>query len=163
MDTELTAFDAVEIAEKIERNGARFYRQAAGLCADHRTQALFVQLAQWESRHQSVFGQMKPRYADRREPPDNERDGHGSVLKPVAMAGLAVFGLKPDPCDELSGRESRADVLRLAIEKEKDSIVFYSGLKAFLADRKDSDALEAIIAEEMKHLRILTQSLAESG
>ncbi len=157
MDIELTAFDALEIAERIERNGARFYRHAAGLCGDHRTQSLFAQLAQWETQHLEIFGQLKQRYAARR--PADVAHAHGDKTKATQMAGLAVFGMQPDPADELSGRETREDVLRLALEKEKDSVVFYSGLKSFLTDPHDSDALDAIIAEELKHVRILTESL----
>lgn len=159
MNTELTAVEAIEIAESIERNGAKFYRQAAGLCKDHHVSTLFVELAQWENQHLKVFEQMKKRYADRDRPPDYLGDGRGDGFKARAMAGLAVFGIQPDPTKDLSGGESRTDVLNLAMEKEKDSIVFYSGLKDFLADPKDVKALEDVIAEEMKHIRILTQSL----
>jgi rubrerythrin len=162
MDTELTAFEALEIAERIERNGAKFYRHAAGLSSGRRTQSLFVELAQWETQHVKVFEQMKLRYTDPRMLPDDTGKGGGDVMKATAMAGLAVFGIQPDPSTELSGRENRVDVLKLAIEKEKDSIVFYSGLKDFLTDRKDTKALEDIIAEEMKHVRVLRQSLVES-
>jgi rubrerythrin len=159
MDIELTPFEAIEIAERIERNGAEFYRHAAGLCSDHRVSSLFLDLAQWESRHLKIFKQMKERYADCCVSPDHIGDGHRGAPKATAMAGLAVFGIQPDPSKDLTGNENRTDVLKLAIEKEKDSIVFYSGLKGFLIDRKDAKALEDIIAEEMKHLRILTQSL----
>jgi rubrerythrin len=159
MEIELTAFEAIEIAERVERNGAKFYRHAAGLCSDRRISSLFVELAQWESQHQKVFEQMKQRYADRRAPPEDVGDGQGDVIHATAMAGLAVFGIQPDPAKELTGTENRKDVLKLAIEKEKDSIAFYSGLKGFLIDRQDVKALEGIIAEEMKHVRILTQSL----
>jgi rubrerythrin len=158
---ELTAVEAIEIAERIERNGAKFYRHAAGLSADRRISSLFVELAQWESRHQKVFEEMRERYAARM--PADARDGsRADGFDATAMAGLAVFGIQPDPAEELTGRESRTDVLKLAVEKEKDSIVFYSGLKGFLANRRDGKVLEDIIAEEMKHVRILAQSLGES-
>ena len=78
-----------------------------------------------------------------------------------AMAGLAVFGIKPDPSDELTGGESRADVLKQAIKKEKDSIVFYKGLKEFISARAGKDKIDDIIEEEFKHIRILNQSLEQ--
>jgi len=78
-----------------------------------------------------------------------------------ALAGLAVFGIQPDPAQQLTGEESRADVLRMAIEKEKDSIVYYTGLKDFVPRERDREVIEAIIQEEMKHVRILVQSLEQ--
>ena len=75
-----------------------------------------------------------------------------------AMAGLAVFGIQPDPTQELTGNESKADVLRLAIEKEKDSIVYYTGLKDFVPQEIDRRTIEEVIQEEMKHVRILVQT-----
>jgi rubrerythrin len=165
MDTELTAWRALEIAETIERNGAKFYRHAAASCKDLRISSLFLKLAGWEDRHMEVFRQMKERYAGLRSPSDSgdahapAGAKHGDGFKTRSMAGLAVFGIQPDPAKELTGRASREDALRLAVEKEKDSIVFYSGLKNFLDDGTDEKVLDDIIAEEMKHIRILTQSL----
>jgi len=75
------------------------------------------------------------------------------------MAGLAVFGMQPDPAAELTGHETRADVVRMAIEKEKDSIVYYTGLKDFVPHQAEKDLINEVIQEEMKHVRILVQSL----
>jgi rubrerythrin len=77
------------------------------------------------------------------------------------MAGLAVFGIKPDPSEELTGKESIVDVLEKAIIKEKDSIVYYTGLKDFVLAQADKDKIDDIIREELRHIRILSQSLAQ--
>ncbi len=163
MDTELTAFEAIEIAERIECNGAKFYRQAAGLCRDPGMASLFLELARWEEEHLKIFGRMKQQYAGRRAGGDHVENGPDAPMKATALAGLAVFGMQPDPSQELNGRESRTEVLKRAVEKEKDSIVFYSGLKDFLTDRQDGAVLDDIIAEEKKHMRLLTESLEASG
>jgi len=77
------------------------------------------------------------------------------------MAGLAVFGIRAEPREELNGRENRVDILRRAVEKEKDSIVFYDGLKDFLSDATDREQVDRIIAEEMQHVRTLGESLKQ--
>ena len=64
-----------------------------------------------------------------------------------AMANGHVFDLKKDPSEQLSGSESVEDILRLAINAEKDSIVFYLGLKAFVPVTAGKDKVEAIITE----------------
>jgi rubrerythrin len=76
-----------------------------------------------------------------------------------AMAGLAVFANKPDPSREFNGTESKKEILQKAIEKEKDSIVYYTGLKNLIPARAGQDKIYDIIKEEMHHVRILNQSL----
>ena len=73
------------------------------------------------------------------------------------MAGLAVFGIRSNPADELSGRESETEILKSAIEKEKDSIVFYSGLKDFTPAEIAKEKIDEIIQEELRHIRILNK------
>ncbi len=154
MDVEMAGREVLEIAEQIERNGVKFYRRAAGLCDDDRISTLFVQLAQWEAKHEGIFRRMR-QCLTAGHPEPGRADAHD-------LAGLAVFGIQPDPSRELTGEESRADVLRIAIEKEKDSIVYYTGLKDFVPQETDRQVVEEIIQEEMKHVRILTQSLEQT-
>jgi len=162
MDLEMNGYEVLEIAERIERNGSRFYRRAAAICTAPSLSTLLVELAQWESQHIKVFKDMKERSIEQKwEIGDLAPDRVGS-LDARALAGLAVFGIQPNPADELTGHESRADILRLAIEKEKDSIVYYTGLKDLMPYEQDRKVVEEIIQEEMRHVRILSQSLEQT-
>jgi rubrerythrin len=161
MDVELGAFEVLEIAEKIERNGAKFYRRAAGLIGDPQLSTLLVNLAQWENRHIEVFKQMKKRLSAERWQEGEYAPTRVDLPDTRVMAGLAAFGIQPDPAAQLSGHETKADILRMAIEKEKDSIVYYTGLKDFIPHHADKDVIKNVIEEEMKHVRILVQSLEQ--
>ena len=159
MDVEMNGYEILEIAEKIERNGVKFYRRAAAICQDPKITKFFVELGQWEGRHVKLFKEMKERLARGKWEIVDSSSGRAGVADARSLAGLAVFGLQPNPAEELTGRETRADVLRLAIEKEKDSIVYYTGLKDLVPVGKERQVIEDIIQEEMKHVRILAQSL----
>ena len=74
------------------------------------------------------------------------------------MQSLDVFKNKTK---ELTGNERMRDVIRKAIEKEKDSIVFYLALKAFVKAETARAKIQEIIDEEMKHIGMLTVSLKE--
>lgn len=50
-------------------------------------------------------------------------------------------------------------VLKAAILAEKDSIVFYLGMKEMVPDKYGKDKLEEIIKEEMGHIKILSKEL----
>jgi rubrerythrin len=77
------------------------------------------------------------------------------------MADRHVFDVKTDPVEQLADKESARDVLRTAIGFEKDSIVFYTGLKECVSRKAGKDKVEAIIAEEMGHISAITRMLAE--
>ena len=159
MVVEFNAFEIFEIAEKIERNGAKFYRSAAELFNDSRAHNMFLQLAEWEKAHEQFFaGMRKDLFAQGPEMRTFEAE-NDVVFDAQSMAGLAVFGNRMDPAVELTGKESITDILKCAIEKEKDTIIFYTGLKDFVSARAGKDKIADIIKEEMHHVRILKESL----
>jgi len=60
-----------------------------------------------------------------------------------------------------SGKQTREQILRVVINKEKDAVVFYTGLKGFVSDPDDLEAVEDVIREEMHHVRVLSQALEQ--
>ncbi len=160
MSIEFNAFEAFQTAERIERNGAGFYRKAAELFDDPGTCKMFLQLADWESGHEDVFANMRKQLSEE-APGQRTFKPEEPPFDPKAMAGLAVFGVRTEPSDELSGKESIIDILKMAIENEKDSIVYYTGLKAFVSAQAGKDKIDDIIKEEYRHIRILSQSLEQ--
>jgi rubrerythrin len=159
MDITFNAFEVFEIAEQIERNGAKFYRMAAELFDGAPVRKMFLELVNWEARHQEVFRDMRKQLYEQKGKVSDFRP-EGILSAPRVMAGLAVFGIKPDPSDELTGKETVKDVLKKAVEKEKDSIVYYTGLKDFVSGQAGKDKIDDIIKEEFRHIRILNESLA---
>ena len=154
----LNADEIFEIAEQIERNGATFYRRAAAIFDDCEVRELFLKLAEWEIEHEKTFKDLKKKLFGSNTASMSFRPEQ-TLSEPRVMAGLAIFGIRAEPTEELNGNESQEDVLRRAVEKEKDSIVFYHGLKDFLSDTADRNPIDRIISEELQHIRILHESL----
>ncbi len=159
MGVKFNAFEVFEIAERIERNGAKFYRRAAELFDDSRTHNMFLKLVEWEAAHEQVFADMRKQLSEQGPELRTFEVENDVVFDAQSMAGLAVFGNKMDPSKELTGKESITDVLKSAIEKEKDTIIFYTGLKDFVSAEAGKDKIADIIKEEMHHVRILKESL----
>ena len=161
MTVTFNAFEVFEIAEQIERNGTNFYIRAAELFDDPKISEMFLKLAEWEKRHEQTFARMKQQLSEQNRQEYNL--GHEDFLPdPRVMAGLAVFGIRSDPEKELHGRPNKTDILRRTVEKEKDSIIFYQGLKGFVPDEAGKEKIDDIIKEEMKHIVILDQSLKQN-
>ena len=51
------------------------------------------------------------------------------------------------------------EILKSAIEAEKDSIVFYLGMKEAVPENLGKGRIETIIKEEMGHIRLLSKEL----
>jgi len=159
MDIKFNAFEVFEIAEKIERNGAKFYRKAAELFDEPSIRETFLELANWERTHEEVFADMRKQLSEQSRELRTFEPENDMVISAQAMAGLAVFAINPDPSEELTGKEGKKEIFEKALRKEEDSIVYYVGLKDFVSDRAGKDKIDDIIREELRHIGILNQAL----
>ena len=160
MSVSFTALEVFEIAEKIEQNGEKFYRQAAEMTKDKSMSRFFGQLAEMEANHEKIFSEMKKIVKDGADnvavfDPDNEI---AYYLKAIAVS--AGWEGKAMPRLFFSGKETPAQILKSAIEAEKASINYYLGLKE-LVSQADKGRVEAIIKEEMGHVVTLQKQLEQ--
>ena len=63
----------------------------------------------------------------------------------------------------MTGRESMREILQTATGLEKDSVVFYSGLKQAVTDKKDLATLDKIISEELRHVALIGRALVDAS
>ncbi len=155
MSIEFNAAEIFEMAEQIERNGAAFYRAAAGQFPQ--ASVLLNTLAEQEDEHLAIFtGMLRELGARETEPvifdPDND-----AALYLKAMADRRVFKIDQDPGSMLGDNPSLEHVLGIATGMEKESIVFYTGMKALVSPAQGQDRLDAIILEEWKHITFLSK------
>ena len=159
MSFEFNADEILAMAEQIEGNGARFYRRAARLVNDVSVSSLLQELASWEDVHQKVFASMRDtlKEGDRQPTAFDPEDETSLYLH--AMADGHVFNVSVDPANKLTGEESAKDILQLAIGQEKDSIVFYLGLKDMVPEVMGKEKIDEIIREEMRHIGYLNKEM----
>jgi rubrerythrin len=155
------ADEIFEMAEQIERNAAKFYRQAAKNTPDKKTKQMLLDMAVMEDGHLTTFGQMRKQLSSEQRQPMVFDPENQAVLYLQAMADAHGSEGRISPTKALTGKETIVDVLKIAINSEKDSVVFYSGLKAVVPVRAGRDKVEAIIAEELSHIAILQAQLKE--
>ena len=160
MTVTLNSTAVFEIAERIERNGAAFYRRAAKMFDAPGVCKILLDLAAWEDKHERIFSRMRAQLP-KQDAGAGTRGQEQELPEPQVMAGLAVFGMRANPAEELHGNENRIDILRMALQKEKTSIVFYHGLKDFVRGRDVRRQVDRIIKEEMRHVVTLGQLFDE--
>ena len=151
------ADEIFEMAEQIERNGGKFYRAAAEKFAPVRE--LLLKLARWEDVHEKTFATMRAEFtADQGDQAVFDPDGQGQMYL-RAMADGHVFNPNADPGELVAETDTAEDILKLAINVERDSIAFFVGLKQSVSSEAGRDKVEGIIKEEISHVAILTKEL----
>ncbi|MBU4318995.1 MAG: ferritin family protein [Proteobacteria bacterium] len=153
MTYDFNADEVFQMAEELERNGADFYRTAATKVSDPKQKDLLNRLAEMEVDHEKRFSELRKSLSGKEKTqtifdPDDDSAGY---LK--ALADTRVFFKK-----ELDF-SSMQQILKGAIEAEKDSIVFYLGMKKVVPDDLGNPRIESIIEEEMGHIRLLSKEL----
>jgi rubrerythrin len=163
MGITFNADEIFEMAEEIERNGAKFYRQAAAKAKDKETKQMLLDMAAMEDGHLETFEQMRKQLSGQEKgrtvfDPDSQ-----SALYLQAMADARGYEGKITPTKELTGRETIKEIFEIALNSEKESVVFYFGLKDLVPVRAGRDKVEAIIMEELSHITILLNRLKTLG
>ena len=160
MSIRFNADEIFEIAEQIERNGARFYRRAAEGGSAGALRDVLLDLAAKEDEHLATFAAMREDLsAGESRPTVFDPDDVGGLYL-QAMADGHVFDMHADPTEKLSGQDAPEDILKTAIGLEKDSIVYYIGLREIVPEKLGRDKVEEIIREEERHVVILSKELA---
>ena len=161
MEKKYSAFEILQTAEKIERNSVTFYQKAATLFDDPKLRSKLFELAQWEGRHEELFTKMRKELVEQLDILGTFNFDEYSFSNPKLLDGLAHMTVDPDAAYELTGKESKKDILDRALTLEKDTIVFYRGMRRAAADKTAKETINEIIEEEKRHVRIVRQSLAQ--
>ena len=153
MAYDFNADEIFEMAVQIEQNGAKFYRNAAESVASEDEKALLLKLAAMEDDHEDTFATMKAELTEDDKAETIFDPANESVMYLKALADTRVFFEKQIDTTEMK------EILKSAIQAEKDSIVFYLGMKELVPSAKGKEKLDFIIREEMDHIRLLSREL----
>lgn len=155
-----TGREIVEMAIRIEENGMRYYADAARAAKTNRLKELFKALSEEEARHINLFTELKAAV-----PQDSASEAFDPYILEAtqylkAMADTEVF-TQPDEGGRLAEEVfDEKTALEVAIDREKDSIIFYYELDKMIRD-KDNFVVQELIAQEKDHLKKLTEHLEE--
>ncbi len=144
-----SACEIVKVAVEIEKNGYHFYTEAAKLTRSSSVAELFRNLAQEEIQHQAFFEGLAKLVStceiDEATRPDE-------YLSAIADASILQQkrGMKAITEKRLTDQEA----LDIAVQVEKNAILYYTELLRFVTE-KERGMVEELIKEEKKHLTTL--------
>ncbi len=153
MNYDFNADEILQMAEQIEKNGAAFYRECAGNVEDAAAVKLLQDLAAMEDEHEKTFAGIRAQLSAQEKASTTFDPSGDAVLYLKALADTRVFFEKTIDTSNME------EILKASITAEKDSIVFYLGMKDLVPEGLGTLRVDAIIKEEMAHIKLLSKEL----
>lgn len=155
----LSAEEVLSIAQKIESNAIAFYKKAADMYPAYKD--TFADLEEMEDGHRRFFASMQDGL--------DEEDRSRKSPDPFSELGMYLDALadthggegRPAEINSLTGQESASEIVARAVDLEKESILYYVGLKDVIRGENGREHLEKIIEEEKRHVVILKKIAEE--
>jgi rubrerythrin len=152
-----TIREIVDMAIQLEKNAETFYRAALKEMSTPSLEPVLVCLADEERNHAEWFEKLKS-VAEEVEARGQRGEISSAGLR--SLVGDQKFSLAEADLSEI---RSVKELIELAMEHEKDTIIFYQMLQSFIDDPEIVKELDEIIAEEEQHIKLLAKCEIERG
>ena len=164
METNLNDLEGLRIAMDIEGRGYHFYQGAYDRFKDAKVRAIFKMLRDEEEVHLDTFTRYFEEIGATKEAHeteylfDPEVSGYLTVL-----AENRVFPAQEDAAAVLERIDDPKGVLQLALEAEKNSVLFYAELVECSKFEKARIIFEKLKKEEQAHVVKITRQIQALG
>lgn len=149
----LSIGEILQFAVKIEQEGYRFYVQAMKKMDQAEILKLFQYLADEEFKHEYIFKNMLDKIGQF-APPESYRGEYEAYMQDFINSNwFEKFRLPDNAIDSIQTMKKAID---MALDFEKNSIIFYTALKQHIKD-ENQKLIDKIIGEELNHISRITQ------
>ena len=155
------ADEIFEMAVEIERQGIKFYSEASEKAPDEDVKNFFKGLAVMENNHVKIFTEMRKELSESEKAETTYDPQDEGILYLQTMADARGWEGRVSPSRKFTGNESVKEIIEIALNAEKESVVFYYGLKSLVSAGTGRGKVEKIIMEELSHIRTLLQYLKD--
>lgn len=145
------ASEVVEIAIQIERNGLDFYNILGTKTKNNEAKDIFKFLSGEEEKHLLTFKGILGT-VEKYQPQGLDADEYYAYMN--ALAAESIFTQKDLGKSLALKIKSDAEAIDIGIKAEKDSIVFYEGMKSIVPD-DGQKTIDEVIGQEQGHLNKL--------
>lgn len=149
--------EVIELGIQIEKNGKDFYEAVSAASKKTKAREVFKFLAQEEEKHMVVFKEMQAS-VEKYEPAESYPGEYFAYMS--ALAANHVFTRKNKGQEAARSIKDEKEAIELGIGFEKDSIIFYDGIKKLVPDC-DVRIIDGLIDQEKSHLVKLTELKAQ--
>jgi rubrerythrin len=150
-----SAYEILDIAVKLEKNGEKVYREAMDQTGDLSLKELLKWMADEEVKHAEWFSELKSE-VELNENHHLIRELSGDLVS--EFVGEQSFSLKDVDFSAIKGTR---ELIEVFIEFERDTILFYEMLESFIIDEETVEELNRIMDEENDHISKLQERLPD--
>jgi rubrerythrin len=143
--------EMVEIGIQIEKNGRDFYNTLASKSKNEKSKNIFEYLAGQEEKHMEVFQGILGS-VEKYEPAEAYPGEYSAYMN--SLASGSVFTQKDKGKEIAKKLKNEQEAIDIGIKAEKDSIVFYEGMKKVVPEY-DQKIIDEVIKQEQGHLKQL--------
>ena len=154
MSVLLSGADVIDLAVQTEVRGEKFYREAVRLADQQEAKELFSYLADEEIRHKQIFEGLSSAIVMTEIDPVSWEE----AAEYIAATVDREFFEGDAPIRAVPEGTSTDDMLRQAIEFEKQTLLFFYALRD-LVQSPNRPLIDRIIDEEKSHVRRLSAML----
>lgn len=144
--------EIVELGVQVEKNGRDFYNTLVRQSKHKDTKETFKYLAGEEEKHIATFQRILDKL-EKYEPPESYPGEYFAYMN--ALASDYVFTKKDKGKEIAKNITSDKEAVDMGIGFEKDSILFYEGMRRVVPEY-DHKVLDELIRQEQNHLRQLS-------
>lgn len=145
--------EIVELGIQIEKNGRDFYNALVEQLKNQKAKETFKYLAGEEEKHIAVFQNILDS-VHKYEPPETYPGEYFAYMN--ALARDYVFTQKDKGREIAKNVKGDKEAISLGIGFEKDSIIFYVGMKKVVPEY-DHKIVDKLITQEQDHLRQMSE------
>jgi len=140
--------EVIEAAVSIEENGFAFYKSVEKIIEDKNVKDVFSFLAGEENRHIAAFKNIYEGIDDQEDTIIDDEDSSNYIK---ALAEKNVFTKKNAAPELIKNIKTPFDAINLALNFERDSILFFNEIKSFVSE-KNQELIAKLIKEEHDHI-----------
>lgn len=144
--------EIVELGVQIEKNGRDFYSILAKKSKNQPAKDVFGYLAGEEEKHIAIFQEILDNLV-KYEPPESYPGEYLAYMN--ALASEYIFTQKDKGEEIAKSIKTDNQAVDMGIGFEKDSIIFYEGMKKAVPEH-DHKVIDELITQEQSHLRQLS-------
>ena len=155
------ADEIYNIAEQIERNGQKFYSDSAQRVQDATAKKVLQDLADMEVKHLKTFKALHAALTEQaRQEITWDPDGQaGAYLQ--AAADSHVFKTATDPTTLLENNSDPREILELALQFEKDTVIYFLGVADMVPERLGKADVLGLVKQEQGHIALIQRTLSK--
>ena len=144
--------EAIRLAIDLEKNGRKFYTEAAEKAQTDSGKKIFKMLAHEEVLHLVTFQKMLDQMG-------NASDWRDLIKEYPTARQVPVFGERATPGKAAKAQTDEVEALRIAMKNEKEAIAFFDKIAHLATDETTQNVFEFVKKQEEYHYDLLQAEL----